>query len=97
MPRTFLPELTENEAAAALQLAELTGLPVARVIRLATSTKFWRARFVMVTYSAAAIRAWSDRSGQGQGNAPARQQAHLRDFAASLMEDEPCNGLSPSR
>lgn len=96
MQRSFLPELTENEAATARQLAELTGLPIARVIRLISRSKFWRARFVMATYSAASIRAWSDGIGQRKECAPVRQQAHLSDFAASLMEEDQCAASSPS-
>lgn len=95
MQRTFLPALTDTEAEAARQLADVTGLPLARIIRLVTRP-FWQSRFSLLTYSAAEIRAWSDRPGQRQGTAPIRHQQHLRDFAACLIEDEPCSGPSPS-
>jgi hypothetical protein len=86
----------DDEAEAARQLVDLTRLPLARIIRLVNRSELWRVRFLLVTYSAATIRAWSESPGPSEGAAPVRQQEHLSDFADSLMEDDPCSGSLPS-
>lgn len=87
--------MTADEAATVRRLAELTGLPLRRILRLINRTPLAWIRFQVAVELATGQWDWLDRTGRWRPD-PDRQREKLRRYAAGLSEEEPCNGTSPS-
>lgn len=89
--------MTAAEVATVRQLADLTRRPVRQIVSLINRTPLAQIRFAVAVELATGEWDWLDgETGQWRTD-QTKQREKLARYAASLIEDEPCSGPSPSR
>ncbi|AYO86645.1 hypothetical protein [Methylobacterium brachiatum] len=86
--------MSAEEAVTVRQLADLTGFPVRRIVRLINRTPLTQIRFAVAVTLATGEWDWLDGETGQWSRDGTKQQEKLQRYAASLTEAEPCTDPS---
>lgn len=86
--------MTADEAETICQLADLTGRPLRRIVRLINRTPLAQIRFAVAVTLATGEWDWLDGETGQWSRDGAKQRDKLRRYADTLSEEEPCSDPS---
>lgn len=86
--------MSADEAVTVRQLADMTGFPVRRIVRLINRTPLAQIRFAVAVTLATGEWDWLDGETGQWSRDGTKQREKLHRYAASLTEAEPCSGPS---